>query len=118
VGLGPPRRNGPATEATELGVSRGVKKLINEILFNSDVPGQHVRDEAVRERMLGAEHARGGRPHADRLARQTSLAKKIARTQNRHDRLFAALIDYGEFYTAFLGVFHAPGGGTLRVNLF
>ena len=35
----------------------GVKELIDQILLNSDIPGQHMRDEAVREGMFSVEHA-------------------------------------------------------------
>ena len=44
------------------------------------------------------------RPDANRLAGEASLAKKIARSQNRHDGLFAGFIDYREPHPAFLNV--------------
>jgi hypothetical protein len=66
----------------------GVKQLVDEVLLDSGVPGQHMRYEAVRKRMFCAEHAhhldffneqygsrynRGGRRHAHSLTSQASL---------------------------------------------
>ncbi len=59
---------------------------------------------------------RRGRPHADILTCQASLAKEIAGAQYRNDCLFANLIDNGQFYAAFLDIHDARGGLTLRVD--
>ncbi len=89
--------------------------------------------KTVRERMFRVEHAhhltffdkqygrgcnRGGRRHTNGLTCQASFAEKIARAQNRHDGLFAILIDDRKFYTALLDVFHTVCGIALRENLF
>src|ERR1700683_187435 len=35
----------------------GIKELIYQVLLDSNVPGKHIRDKTVRERMLGVKHA-------------------------------------------------------------
>src|SRR6266851_3107353 len=85
----------------------GVKKLIDQIFLDPDVPRKNVRHEAVGERMLRAENAhhlvffddqysrgrnRGGRPHANTLTSQASLTKEVGGPQYPHDCLFADLI--------------------------
>ena len=110
----------------------GVKKLIDQVLLESYVPYQHMRQEAVGERMFSVKHAnhlflfdneqsrRGdgdGHPHTNRLPRQASFAKEVAGAQNRHDRLFANLIYHGELHAAILNVQDRRSGITLRVDL-
>src|ERR1700674_1704056 len=60
---------------------------------------------------------RGRRSHSNRLPCHAPLTKKVARSQNGDDRLFANLIDNRELYTAFLNVHHSRSGITLRVDL-
>lgn len=109
----------------------GVEKLIDQVLFDANIAREHELYEAVGEVMLLVKHFehltllndedRGGRyggrgSHADRLPSQTTLTKEVAGPQNGHDRLFADLIDDGEFHTAVLQVQYAFCGVTLRVD--
>ena len=64
----------------------------------------------------GGRYNRSSRLHTNRLACEASVTEKIAWSQNRHDCLFASLIDYRESYAALLDVFYAPGGISLRVD--
>src|SRR6267378_59254 len=106
-----------------------IEKLIHQILFDSDVPREHIRHEAVGESMFSVEHAnhlvllnneqsrgrnRGRRPHSNRLTCYAPLSKKVTWSQNRQYRFFADLIDNGELYTASLNVHHARSGIALR----
>ena len=111
----------------------GVEKLIDQILFDSDVSRQHVSDEAVGELVFPVEHAnhlvflndehggrcnRGRSRHANGLARKAPFPKKIARSQNRHDGFFAGLIDHSKLHTAFLNVHDILRGIALREDGF
>jgi hypothetical protein len=53
-------------------------------------------------RLYSTRRDRGSRPDANRVTFQTALTKKVARSENGDDRLFADFIDYGELHTAFL----------------
>ena len=86
-----------------------VEELIDQILLDADVPRQHVREEAIRERGPGVEltdhvglldaddrgarHRRRGR-HPPRLARQAALAEKVTRLEDGDDGLFAGVREH------------------------
>ena len=57
-----------------------------------------VNDECLRWRN------RDSRPHSLGLTCQAPLTEKITRSEDRHDRLFARLIDDAELYTPLLNV--------------
>lgn len=64
-----------------------------------------MRDQWTRARRLySTRRDRGSHPEANRLARQTTLTKKVAPSENGDHRLFRDFIDYGELHTAFLHV--------------
>ena len=84
----------------------GVEELIDQVLFDSDVAGQHVRDESVGHGALpvqqlrhlsladAQDRARRDRrraSHAKRLTRQAPLAEEVPGAEHRHNRLFAGL---------------------------
>jgi hypothetical protein len=50
------------------------------------------------------------------LTRHTTLSKKVARTEKRHHRFFAALVDDCEFHAALLDVHHSVSGLSLGEN--
>jgi len=60
---------------------------------------------------------RGRRPDTNILSCQATLTKKVARGKDRHDGLFASLIDNGQFYPAILDVQDIPSRVTLSVDL-
>ena len=77
----------------------GVEQLVDQILFDPDVPRQHVRDEPIRQRVLLVQEAhhlrlvheqhravchRRRRPHADGLPGQTAFTEELAGPQHRH----------------------------------
>jgi len=110
----------------------GAKKLIDQILLDSDIPRKDVGQEAARKRMLRLEHANhlrffndeqgcgcdsGRRSHAEILSGQTCLAKKVARGKNCHDGFFAGLVDNGQLYFAILNVVDILSRIALRINL-
>jgi len=99
----------------------GVKKLVDQILFNPDIPGEHEVYEAVGEGMFGVEHAShlllidrqhgglrgaGGGAHSKGLTRETTFAKKVSGPEIGQDRFFAIGINDGEPYGALLDVHH------------
>ena len=107
----------------------GVKELVDQVLLDSEVPCQYVGDEAVRKLVFPVEHANhfvflndedgggcnGGRSrHANGLAGKAAFPKKITRSQNRHNRLFAGFIDHGKLHAAFLNVHDIQCGIALR----
>ena len=96
--------------------------MVDEVFFNSNVSGQYVCDETVRQVMLlvkqanhllllddqdpGRPHCRGSR-HAHRLSGQGSLAKKLAGAQHRDNCLFARFGEYRDFDAPLLNVHDA-----------
>src|ERR1700686_2071089 len=56
------------------------------------------------------------RPDANGLTRQTAFAKKIPRSQDRHDGFLTNFIKNGQLHTALLYVHHALSGITLRIE--
>src|SRR6266478_2073675 len=110
-----------------------IEQLVDQVLFDSYVSRQHIRDEAVGELVLLVEHAnhllffndqhgggrnRGRRRHANGLARQAPFAKKIARSKDRHNRFSAGLIDHPKLHAAFLNVHDIFGGIALPEDGF
>ena len=110
----------------------GIKELIDQILFDSNISGEHVGYEAVGKRMLSVKHAlhlilfnhkhgrrhdRRGRPPPNSLACQAPFAKKVSRAQDCHNRLFAGFIGDADLDAASLNVHHARRGIALRVDL-
>src|SRR5579862_5369513 len=82
----------------------GVEELIYQVRLDSDASCEHVRQEAVRERMLGVEHAshlfflndehgggcnRGRSRYALGLSRKAPFPQKIPRSKDRHNCFFA-----------------------------
>ena len=111
----------------------GIEELIDQVLLNSDVPGQHEGDEPVGELMFRVEDANhlgffndqrgawrngGRRSNPNRLTRQASFSKEIPGAQDGHNRLFAGFIDDGEPYATFLNVEDIPARITLREDRF
>src|SRR4029077_5484393 len=111
----------------------GVKELVDQVFLDSKVPCQHVGDEAVRKLVFSVEHANhfvflndehgGGcnssrSRHANGLASKAAFAKKITRSQNRHNGLFAGFIDHGKLHAAFLNVHDILCGIALREDGF
>src|SRR6267154_2047480 len=103
----------------------GVEELVHQGLLDSSVSCQHVSDEAVGELVVLVENAnhlvflndehggrcnRGRSRHANGPARKAAFPKKIARTKNRHNGLFAGLIDDSKLHTAFLNVHYVLRG--------
>ncbi len=109
----------------------GIEQLIDKVLFDANVPGQHVGDEPVREVMLVVEPSNhllfrddqhGGRAHggrhlqANRMTRQRPLTEEITRPEHRHDGLLAARRQHRELDGALLDVQDAVGGISLGEN--
>jgi len=97
----------------------GIEELVDQVLFDSDVASQHIRDENGSDSSClhgarGSSHFLdieydglcdcGSRGHAHPPAGQEPLAKKIARPQNGHDGFFASGGADRKFYGAFLNV--------------
>src|SRR5947209_16830891 len=96
-----------------------IKQLVDQVLFNSTVPSQQIRHEQFRKvwlimkdsdhgRLLQARnHAFIDRPgcrDAQRMAIETSFAKKVTRSEDCNDRFLALLGNDGEFDLALLDV--------------
>src|SRR6202171_2351591 len=96
-----------------------------------DVPGNHIRYEAVRERtfsvegadhlfFLNGEHSRwcerGRRLPTTRQTRPAPSPKKVTRSKHRHDCFFTVRIDNSQFHAALLNVHHMRSWVTLRVG--
>jgi len=109
----------------------GVEQLIDEVFLEPCVPGEHMRDEPVRERVLLMEQAdhlplgnhadpardhRGRRREAKRLTGQRAFAKEIALAQHSDDRFFAALRQHGQLHAPLLNVKDGVGWVALRVD--
>jgi len=105
--------------------------LIDEVLFETTVPGEQIRDEAVREPMLlvkQTNHLRFGddtdptrgygccRVDANRLPGQGPFTKEVAAAQHPHDRLSARWGDHGQLHRSLLNVEESVGRVTLRVD--
>jgi hypothetical protein len=109
----------------------GIEKLVDEVFFDADVAGEHVGDENIGERVLGAknghhflffdeengsgEDGRGG-TDAKRVASEAAFPKKIAGAENGDDSFFAGSVDDGKLDATFLNVADAAGGIALRIN--
>jgi len=111
----------------------GVEELVNQILLNPNVSGEHIGDETVGELMFRVEHAnhlalldaehgggcdRSRSRHANGLASETSFSKKITRSHDCDNGLFAALVDDSELHAAFLNVQDIICGVTLTGDGF
>src|ERR1700683_2272108 len=120
-------------QRTSQALLAGIKKLIDQVLFNPDVARKHVSDETVGKFVLVVQDAdhfllfddqrRGGRnrsrgPYTDRLTGQASFAEKISRSQDRYHRFLASFIYDGEPHATFSDVQHIGGGIALREDLF
>src|SRR6266852_5041535 len=110
----------------------GVEKVVDQVLLDSYVSRQHIRNEAVGESMFSMEHAchlaflneehggrrnRGRASHANGPARKAPFSKKIPGSKDRYNGFLAGLVNNGELYTAFLNVHHTRSRITLRVDL-
>src|SRR4029077_11906692 len=111
----------------------GVEELVDQVLLDSEVPCQYVGDEAVRKLVLPVEHANhfvflndedgggcnsGRSRHANGLASKAAFSKKITRSQNRYNRLFAGFIDHGKLHAPFLKSHDSLCGIALREDGF
>jgi len=111
----------------------GVKELVDQVLLDSEVPCQYVGDEAVRKLVFPVEHANhfvflndedgggcnsGRSRHANGLPSEAAFPKKITRSQNRHNGLFAGFIHHGKLHAAFLNVHDILCGIALREDGF
>ena len=111
----------------------GVEELVDQILLNPNVSRKHIGNESVGEFMLRVEHANhlafinaehgggsdgGCSRHADGLASEASFPKKIARSEDTDNGLFASFIDHSELYAAFLNVQDIICGITLTGDAF
>ena len=109
----------------------GIKQLIHEVLLNSDVPGEHVRNETIRECVFAMKDAyhltplnyerlcrcdRDSCPNALGLACEASFTEEISRAEHRHHRLFAHFIYNAKFYAALLNVQNVVGRIALRID--
>jgi len=109
----------------------GVEELVYQVRLDSNASCKHVRQEAVRERMLSVEHAnhlfsldrehRGGRNrgrgrYALELARKAPFTQKIAWSKDTHNSFLAVYIDHRKLHTAFLNVHDVLRGIALRVD--
>ena len=102
--------------------------LVDQILFDADVPSQQAADEMVRELMAIVESAcdlllrddqdrasckRGSGRRAERLTRHAFRAEVVSTMHNRKDRLLTPLRVNCEFHVPFLDVEHFPSGVAL-----
>ena len=100
----------------------GVEELIDQILFDSDVARQHVREEPVGECRMFVQHpdhvalgdSHEGRPHDGRrrshaqgLPGQAALAQEIARPEHGDHGLLAGRGQDGQLDSALLDEKHA-----------
>ena len=98
------RHSARATAEYAPAVSPGVKELVYQIRFDSDVSRQHMSDEAIGELVFSMKHAthllflnqehggccnRGRSRYANGLSGEAAFPKKVARPQNRHHHFFA-----------------------------
>ena len=63
-----------------------------------------------------ARRNRGGRPHPNRLTRQTAFTEKVAGAQNRDDRFFADFTNDGELHASCFQVNYTLSGISLGVD--
>src|ERR1700719_3932225 len=100
-------------------ISARVEKLINQILFVSDVPCQQICHEHIGERTFPVNHFHHGflidvhhraighcccRAHAEGLPRKATFSKEIALSQNPYCGFFPAPGYHSEFYPPLLNV--------------
>ena len=111
----------------------GVEELIDEILFDADISGEHEGDEAIGEFVFGVKDANhlgffddergggsdgGGGSDADGLAGEAAFAEEIARPQDGDDGFFASFVDDGEPDSALLDVEDVSARVALREDCF
>jgi hypothetical protein len=87
----------------------GVEQLIDQIFFDPDVPGQHVRQEPIRKsrpgvklphHFLSVDDDDGARGHGGRgrhplgLPGKAALAEEVCRFQHGDHRLFSGVRDH------------------------
>jgi hypothetical protein len=107
--------------------------LVDQVLFDTDVPRQHISDESIGKLVFAVEHSnhlvflndehgggcnRGRSRHASGLASKTAFPKEITRPQDRYNGFFAGLVDHSELYAPFLNVEDVLCGSTLREDSF
>ena len=106
-----------------------VEELIDQVLFDADVPREHVGDESIGELRLCVQrsdhllfldaqhvrrhHGRGG-AHAERLSGEAPFAEEITRAEHRHHGLLAGRGQDGELDGPILKIEHAVGRRALR----
>src|ERR1700732_4495041 len=98
-----------------------------------DVPGNHIRYEAVRERTFSVERAdhlfflngehsrrreRGRRLPTNIQTCQAPFTKKVTRSKDRDDCFFTNRINNSQFHAALLNVQHMRSWITLSVGFF
>jgi hypothetical protein len=106
-----------------------VEELIDQVLFDPDVAGQHVADEPIRHRVLVVQHPehpgfpdeqdharRDGRgaPHADALARQDILRRRSRSDRASRHGFLPVLRQHRQLHAAGLDVHHVAGEVALR----
>src|SRR6185437_1583458 len=79
---------------------------------------EHPKHFALFNHQHGGGCNRGRRPHVNRLACKACFPKKISRSQDGHNGLFADLVDYTQLHTTFLNVDDALCGIALREDGF
>ena len=107
----------------------GIKQLVNQILFVSDVPRQQICDEHIGKGVFPVKRVhhclflnpqnsairhRGCRAHAQRLSCKRTFAEETLLTQYADRRFLAILGDNGESYLACLQIENCVGGVPLR----
>lgn len=109
----------------------GVEQLIDEVFFDTNVPGEHVREKALgkgRLTMQGLGHGpladshrnglfhRGGCAHSPWLTGERALTEEIASPQYCDDRFLATRGQDRQLHAAGLHVPYTRGAFALRVN--
>src|ERR1700681_880665 len=102
--------------------------VVDQVLFNPDVPSKQAGDEMIRELMAIVKRARhlllfddqdrtwckrGSGLRAERLTRHASRTQEVSTMQNREDRLLTPLRLNCEFHMPFLDVEHFLAGVAL-----
>ena len=95
----------------------GIEKLVNQILFVSNVPCQQICDKQIGHRVFFVKHSHhrllfnshqrtigqfGCGTHAETLPCKASFSEEIALLQNAYCGLLPSLRQNGEFYLSFL----------------
>ena len=111
----------------------GVKELIDQIFFHSDVSGDHIGYEPIGKIVFPVQNPnhlvffnnkyagrrnRGGRRHTSGSTRQTAFAHEIAGSQNRDNGFFAAPIDHSNFDASLANEHDILRGVALREDDF